>query len=240
MRSTALESLTVLHHRLNRIGIQRTSETFSLTLHTLYDRDSKPLLSEVSIDTQHGLCLLLSLLTCSVSRVTLLPEELRRAEERTCTHLPTHNITPLVAHQWQIAPRVNPVLISIPDDGLTGRTDNQLFLQLCVRVNLHSIAILCSLQTIVSNHGTLLGESLYVLSLTREEALRNQHWEVSILHTCLLKHLVKLCLNLLPDSIAVWLDNHTTTYGRLLNQVCLYYQVIVPLRVVVCSLGHLF
>ncbi len=80
------------------------------------------------------------------------------------------------------------------------------------RVNLHCIAILCSLQTIVSNHGTLLGESLYVLSLTREEALRNQHWEVSILYTCLLKHLVKLCLNLLPDSIAVWLDNRNSRF----------------------------
>mgnify|MGYP003292393765 FL=1 len=47
---------------------------------------------------------LLSLLTGSVSGMSLLPEELSCTEEQTGTHLPTHNISPLVAEDRKISP----------------------------------------------------------------------------------------------------------------------------------------
>ena len=76
MRGTALQSLSVLHHRLDGIGVEGTGETLGLTLHTLDHRYCHPLLGELGIDLQHLLCFGLGLLTGGVSGVALLPEEL--------------------------------------------------------------------------------------------------------------------------------------------------------------------
>ena len=101
---TALQRLTVLHHSLDGVSVQCTGKTLSFALHTLYHRHSHPLLGKLSINLQHLLCLSLGLLAGGMSSVALLPEELAGAQEWACTHLPTHYVTPLVAHQWQIAP----------------------------------------------------------------------------------------------------------------------------------------
>ena len=114
MRRTALQRLAVLHHRLDGVRVQRTGETLRLRLHTLNDGDGEPFLSEFGIHLHHLLGVLLSLLAGSVSRMSLLPQELRRTQERTRAHLPAHHVTPLVTLQGQVAPRLNPVLIRIP------------------------------------------------------------------------------------------------------------------------------
>ena len=106
---------------------------------------------------------------------------------------------------------MDPVLVGVPDDGLGSRADDELLIELCVRINLNLFAILCRTEAVVGNYGTLLGETCHVLSLTREETLRDEEREVCVLYTCLLKHLVELLLHLLPDSVTVWFDNHTTT-----------------------------
>ena len=240
MGRTALQSLSVLHHRLDGIGVQRTGETLRLALHTLHNRYGEPFLGEVGVDAQHSLRLLLRLFTGGVGGVSLLPEKLRRAEERPCAHLPPHDVAPLVAHQRQVTPRMDPVLIGVPDDGLTRRADDEFLLQFRIGVDLDAVAVLRCLQAVVRHHGTLLGKSFHVLSLTGEEALRNQQREISVLHAGLLEHPVELRLHLLPYRIAVGFDDHTATYGRLFRQFCLHYQVIVPLRVVLCPLGHVF
>ena len=240
MRSTALESLTILHHSLNSIGIESTSETLCLTLNTLHYRYCHPVLCEVSIYLQHLLCLLLSLLTGSMSCVTFLPKELRSTEEWTSTHLPTHYVTPLVAKQRQIAPRVNPVLICVPDDSLRCRTNDKLFLEFGIWINNNAIARLVCLQTIVSYNSTLLSKALNVLSLTTKERLRDKKREICILHTSLLEHLIQLLLHLLPDSIAVRFDYHTTTYCRLLCEISLHHEIIVPLTIIVSTFCEFF
>src|SRR5574344_1459892 len=99
---TALESLTVLHHCLNCIGVERTSKTFSLALHTLNNRHSHILFCKLCIHLQHLLCTFFRFLTSGVGCVSFLPKELRGAEEETGTHLPTHHITPLVAKDRQV------------------------------------------------------------------------------------------------------------------------------------------
>ena len=172
--------------------------------------------------------------------MTFLPEELTGAEERTCTHLPAHHVTPLVAHQWKVAPRLDPVLICVPDDGLAGRTDNQFFLQLGSGINHHTTLIFSSLQTIVGNHGAFLGKAFYMLCLFGEERLGDEQREVGILCTCLLEHQVKLMLHLLPDSVAIGFDDHTAAHCRLLSEVGLYDQVVVPLTIVVGTFCQFF
>ena len=186
----ALKGLAVLHHRLDGVGVERTGETLRLALHALNDGNGHPLFGKLGVDLQHLLSLLLSLLAGGVSRVAFLPQKFRRAQERTCAHLPAHDVTPLVAHQRQVAPRVNPVLIRVPDDGLTRRADNQLLFKLGSGVYHNAALVLGSLQTVVCHHGALLGEALHVLSLAREERFRNQQGEVGVLGARLLEHLV--------------------------------------------------
>ena len=104
MRSTALESLAILHHCLDGISVEGTGETLSLTLHTLQYRNTHIVLSKLSVNLQHLLSLCLSLFLGSMSGMTLLPEELRGTEEWTGTHLPTHYVAPLVAEDREITP----------------------------------------------------------------------------------------------------------------------------------------
>ena len=73
---TALQSLTILHHGLDGVGVEGTGETLGLTLHTLNHRYCHPLFSKLGIDLQHLLCFLFGFLTGGVSGVALLPEEL--------------------------------------------------------------------------------------------------------------------------------------------------------------------
>ena len=79
-----------------------------------------------------------------------------------------------------------------------------------------------------------------MLGLAREERLWYEQREVCVLRTRLLEHLVKLVLHLLPDSVAVRLDYHAAAHGRLLGQVGLGHQVVVPLAVVVSPFGQVF
>ena len=79
---------------------------------------------QLQIYLRYDLCFFLSFFTGSVSRMTFLPQEFRCTEERTSTHFPSHYITPLVAQQGQVAPRVNPILVSVPYNRFRSRTDN--------------------------------------------------------------------------------------------------------------------
>ena len=64
--------------------------------------------------------------------------------------------------------------------------------------------------------------------------------EIGVLHARFLEHSVKSLLHALPYGITVGLDDHAAAHRRLLGKVGLDYQVVVPLRVVVGSLGEVF
>jgi hypothetical protein len=132
---------------------------------------------------------------------------------------------------------MNPTLISIPDDGLRSRADDEFLIELSLRIYYNAIAILASLKAIMGNNGTLLSKTLYVFCLTRKEALQDEQREISILNTRLLEHLVKLLIHLLPNRETVRLDDHTAANWGLLGQVGLYNQVVIPLTIIVSTLG---
>ena len=97
VRRTALQSLTVLHQSLDGQRIQRTCKALVGALMTHDYGHTHKVLSKILIDTDHLCCLLDSLLLGFVCSVSLLPQELGRAQEQTRTHLPTNNVCPLVA-----------------------------------------------------------------------------------------------------------------------------------------------
>ena len=168
--------------------------------------------------------------------VTFLPQELAGAQEQTCTHLPAHDVAPLVDNQWQVAIRMYPVFEGVPDDGLGCGTYDEFLLELGGWVNHHSVVSLVGLQTIVSNNGALLGEAFHMLGLAAEERLGDEQWEVGILHACFLETVVEQTLHLLPNGVAVWLDDHASTHVALFGQVGLHHQFVVPPRVILASL----
>ena len=45
-----------------------------------------------------------------------------------------------------------------------------------------------------------------------EQALRNEHWHVYILYTCLFKHCIEIFLYILPDGITIGLKDHASLY----------------------------
>ena len=79
-----------------------------------------------------------------------------------------------------------------------------------------------------------------MLCLTGQEALWDKKREICILRTCLLEHTIQLALHLLPYSIAIRLNHHTSAHSRLFGQVCLYYEVIIPLTVIVSTFCQFF
>ena len=169
VRSAALQCLAILHKGLDGEGVDSTSKALVRRLVTHDDGHAHPLLGEGSVDVNHTLGLLDSLLGGGVCRMSLLPQELGSTQEEACAHLPAHNVGPLVAEDRQVAVRRDPVLVRIPDDGLRRGTHDKLLLEACCRVYDDTLALLVVLEAVVGDHGALLGEALDVAGLAREE-----------------------------------------------------------------------
>ena len=235
MGGTGLQGLTVLHHSLNTIRIECSGEALVRRLDTFDDRNSHYVLRKVRIDIEHLSCVVLGFLFGSMGGVSLLPEELSRTQEKTRTHLPTHDVTPLVTEDRQVAIGRDPVLIGGPDDGLGGRTDDEFFLEFRLRVYDHAATVGIVHQTMVGHNGALFGKALYVLRFAAKERLRDEEREIGVFDTFLFEPTVELRLNLFPDRIAVGLDDHTAADRTLLRQVGLNDQFVIPLRVILAS-----
>ena len=240
MRSAALQCLAILHERLDCKRIDRTGETLVGRFVTDDHRQAHPLLGELLIYVNHAGCLLDSLFLGGMSRMPLLPEEFGRAQEQTRTHLPTNHVGPLVAQDRQIPIRLDPSFIGVPDNRLRGGANDQLLFEFGIGVDHHAFPIRIVFQTVVGYDGTLLGEAFDMAGLFREKRLGNEEREVGVFMPCLLEHFVQRRLHLLPDGIAIGLDDHAPAHRRVLGQTGLYYQVVVPLRIVVLRLGHVF
>ena len=198
------------------------------------------LLREISIDVDHLVSLFESLLAGGVGGVPLLPEELGSAEEETGAHLPTDHIGPLVAEDRQIAVRLNPILVSIPDNRLGSGAHDELLLEFGIGIDHHAAAVGIVLQTVVGDHRALLGESFHMAGLATKEGFRNKNREIGVGMACIFKHLVQLTLHFLPNRISVGLDHHTTAHGGVLRQVRFLHNVVIPLRIILCSCTKIF
>ncbi len=166
MRCSRLQSLAILHHRLDCIGVECSGETFVSRFDTLDNGHCHILFSKIGIEINHLYGASFRFLGCSMGTVAFLPQELGSAKEHACTHFPAHNVGPLVAQHRQITVAVNPVLISSPYNGFGSGTHDKLLLKTGIRIHYHAVAVRVVLQSIVSDNSTLLGETFNVLSLT--------------------------------------------------------------------------
>ena len=240
MGCTCLKGLSVLHQSLDCHGVKGSGESLVRALVAYNHRKGHPIAGKVRIDIHHLCSLVNSLLLGSMGCVAFLPEEFGSAEEKPCTHFPTNNISPLVAKNRQVTPRSHPVFIGIPYNGFGGRSHNEFFFESGRRIDNHSRAVRIGHESVMGDHSTFFRKSLNVLSFTAEEGFRNEKREICILMPCFLEHLVKYTLHFFPNCISVWFDDHTSPYCGTLRQICFYYKIVIPLRVVFRPLGNLF
>ncbi len=240
VRGAALQSLAVLHQRLYGVGILRSGETFVGALASDDYRHAHIILDERLVYAYHFLCLGYRLFARFVSRMALLPQEFGRAQEQSGTHLPAHNVGPLVAQNRKVAVGLNPALVRIPDDCLGGRAHDELLFEFGIGVHDHSVSVGIVLQPIVRNHGALLGEPFDMIGLPAEKRFRDEKREVGVHMSCVLEHLVQRSLHLLPDCVSVRFDNHTAAHCRTLRKARLHNQIVIPLRIILLARGKLF
>ena len=204
-------------------------------LRALDHGDGHDLLGEVGVDVEHAGDFLAGLGLVGVGRVPFLPEELGGAQEEAGPHLPAADVGPLVDEEGQIAVALDPVAVLVPDDGLRGGADDQGLGEL--RLGVHHHGAVLALEAVVGHHGALLGEALGVFLFLGQEAQGDEEREVGVHVPRGLEAVVELALHLLPDAVAVRADDHAAAHGRVLGQLRLLDDVLVPLPVVLFAAG---
>ena len=212
---TTLKGNAVVHHRFDCICFLSTGKLFFLCLSADNSRDSQGFLVEIRINLEHSKgffpCLLLSFVHC----MTLLPQKLACTQEWTGSFLPSHNRAPLVIKLWQISVCFNNFAVMLAKQGFGCWANTKSFVKLFVTAN--------------SYPSTFRGKALNMVLFLLEQAFGNKHRHINIFVTCFLKSSVKVSLDILPDSITVWTNNHTSLNTAIINKLCLFYNVGVPL-----------
>jgi hypothetical protein len=94
----------------------------------------------------------------------------------------------------------------------------------------------------VRDDGAFLGEALGHLLFLGEEALGDEQREVGVRVPGVLEHPVEGPLHLLPDGIAVRLDDHAAADVAVLGQPGVLHDIEIPLRIILRPrrdlLGH--
>ena len=223
MARAALQRLAVLHHRLDGIRCARAGKFFLFALLAAVNRNREVLLAEVTVNVQHLHRLLLRLLGGGVDGVTLLPEELGRAQERAGRLLPAHDGAPLVVFERQVAPALHPLGVHRAEDRLARRANRQTLGQ--------------RLGAALRDPRDFRREALDVIRFLEQQALRNEHRHAHVLVAGALEFRVELLLNQLPDAVAIGLDGHAAAYRGVIHQIRQTNHVRIPLGEILAARG---
>ena len=216
VRRAGLQSLAVLHHGFNAIGFQSPGKTFVGRFNAFNHGHGHKLFGKFGIHIKHLAGFLFGFLARGVGGVAFLPQKFGRAQKQTGAHFPTHHIGPLVYQNRQIAIRLNPALIGIPDNGFGGRAHNKFFFQTGRRVHTHP-AVVVGFKAIVRYHRALFGKPFHVVGLAREKRFWYKERKISILMTRVFEHLIQSRLHFFPNGVAVGLDDHAAAHRRTLG-----------------------
>ena len=100
---TTLKRNTVVHHRLDGIGLHSARKLLLFGLASRNCGNSKSLAVKVLVALEHAQSLLSCLLLVLVHGMTLLPQKLGRTKERTGGLFPSYNVTPLIVELGKIS-----------------------------------------------------------------------------------------------------------------------------------------
>ena len=163
MRRSRLKRLAVAHHGFDGIRMIGARKLLAFGLAAFDHRQRHVVLGEGLVDPQHPQRFFFRLFIGRVRGVTFLPKELRGAQKQSRSHFPANDVRPLIDQKRQIAIRLNPVAISIPDNGFGSGPDDQRLFQL--------------LTAGMGNDSDFRSETFDVLRLLLKETFRNEHRE---------------------------------------------------------------
>ena len=216
MAGSRLQSLSIVHQRLDCISRLCACKFFFVCFLAFYNRDCKNFLTEVCIYIQHLNGSLFRLFSCCMSSMAFLPQKFSGTQERTGCFFPADYRTPLIVNLRKISVGLDLLLIKIAEQSLRGRT--------------HTETLLKRIQSAVSYPCNLRRKALYVILFFLKKRLRNKHRHVNILNACFFESSVQLILDVFPDGIAGRLDHHAALYACVIAKLCLFYYVSIPLR----------
>ena len=229
MTGARLQGFSVLHHSFHRVGSPGAGKFFLIALLADIHRQGQHILGHLPVNLQHLQRLFLRLFCGRMDGMTLLPQELAGPQERPGCFFPPHNGAPLIIHHGQVPPGLNPLGIHRTENCLARGPNRQPFLQL--------------LAAPLGDPGHLRGKAFHMLCLLQKQAFRNQHGEINVLRTGLLETGIHLCLDPLPDGIAIGPDNHASPHRCVITEFCLLDHVRIPLGKILApgsNVGHKF
>ena len=236
MAGARLQRLAVLHHRLDRPGLDRARETLVLGLFTGHHRQREVLVGKGPVNLEHGQRVLFRLRLVGMRGMAFLPQEFAGAQEHSRAHFPAHDIRPLVDHHRQIAPALHPAGKGGADHRFRSRTDHQRLFQLGIGIN-DQTAVFARHQPVMRDHRHFLGKAFDMLGLTLEIGERDEDREIGIFMPRRLDPVVEQALHALPDAEAPRADHHAAAHARFLGHFGGTDDILVPGREIVFAPG---
>ena len=125
VRRPRLQRFAVGHQRLDRKRLDRARESVR-SRSSSRRRPARRRRSRQNLGRDRACAASLRALPARrVRRVSLLPEKLHRAQERTRRFFPPHDVRPLIDENRQVAIRFDPLRVHRADDHFRGRADRQ-------------------------------------------------------------------------------------------------------------------
>src|SRR5271156_4317326 len=158
-----LQRFAVAHHGFDGEGLVGAGETLGVGFASGNYRDGGFLPGEIRVDVQHLAGFEFGFGQRGVRGVAFLPEKLQRSQEELGAQFPAHHAVPLIDQQRQVAVGLNPLGVSVADDGFRRRTNHQRFFQFFAAA--------------VGHYREFRRKSGYVRFFFFDEAARNQQRE---------------------------------------------------------------
>ena len=178
---------------------------------------------EPPVNAEHTQRLFFGIFVRRMRRVTFLPQKFRRAQEQARSHLPSNDVAPLVDQQRQIAIRLDPIPVGVPDDGFRSWPHDQRLFQLFTAG--------------VRDNSNFRCEALDMLRFFMKKAFGNEQWKIRVLVACVLEHGVQCLLHLLPDRVSVGTNDHAALDRRVIRQFGCGNHVGIPSGKVFAAFG---
>ena len=216
VRCAELQRLPIPHHGLERIGDIGSGKFLRFRLAAGDHRNSRIIHCEIHIHVHHLARLRFGFRSCRVSCMTLLPEEFQGAQEQLRAQFPAHHAVPLVDQHRQVAVRLDPLRVGVPDDRLRRGADHQRLFEF--------------FPAAVRHHRQLRREPRHVRLFLVNEAPRNQQRKRCVHMTGGLESPVESRRDVFPQSPAIRPHDHASAYGCVVGQLGAQHDLVVPLR----------
>ena len=214
VRRARLQRFAVAHHGFDRVGLVGAGETLGGRLAAGNHRNGRFVHGEVGVDIEHLARFGFGFLERGVRGVALLPEKFQRAQKEFGAQFPAHHAVPLIDEHRQIAIGLNPFRVSVADDGFRSGPDHQRLFQLFAAAD--------------GDHGQFGRKAGDVRLLFFDEALRNQQRKRGVHVAGGLEAVVERLLNVFPQRPAVGPHDHAAAHGRVVGQLGLQDELVIP------------